>query len=120
MFGNMPAPPLKQERKPRYGTIKVKIDSNHIIKGPDGVNRQYKVKDISRHPGVKTACICLKCGKAWPTESEMKADHADEQILVRQSEAHIYGWWSEDPAEPTADKKPKDLAKVIGLLSDEY
>lgn len=111
----------QQTRKVRFGTMKIRIGSDHIIKGPDGIARQFKTLDKSRHPKAKMVCVCLKCNKQFDTEEDLLANHPDERILQKQEEAHPYGWWSNDPVNP--DDKPSkdgkiDPTKVLGLLSD--
>lgn len=113
--------PLKSVRQKRFGLMKIKIDSNHVIKGPDGINRQFKTKDITRHPKLKTTVVCLACKKTWDTEEELIAAHPDERIMRKQEEPHPYGWWCDDliVLKEKDDKTPKDPAKVVGFLSDE-
>lgn len=126
MTMNVPGAPT---RKPRYGTIKIIIGSNHVIKGPDGIKRQYTTRDKSRFPKVKCVAVCLKCAKTFESEEDLLASHPDERVLRKQEEAHAYGFWSDEPLEPVektdnkvdklekADKKLNPV-KVVGLLSD--
>jgi hypothetical protein len=107
------ANPLKTPKK-RFGLMKIQIDSNHIIKGPDGINRQFKTRDLTRNNKAKYVAVCLACKKTWENEEELMAAHPDERILRKQEEAHPYGFWSDEPLE----KGNKDPAKVVGLLSD--
>lgn len=120
MTMNMPVTPTK---KPRYGTFKIKIGSNHIIKTQDGIQRQFKVRDKSRHPKANVVCVCLYCKKTFADEETLLSEHPENRILEKQEEAHVYGWWSDDPIEPSTDEKQNKLAvksgKVLGLLSDE-
>ena len=100
-------------KKVRFGTFKIRIGSNHVIKGPDGIKRQFTTLDISRHPEVKTIAVCLKCGEKYETEEALLAAHPENRVLAKNEESHPYGWWSDDVKE---GGKKKD---VIGLLSDE-
>lgn len=114
-WGGNHSPPVKPERKKRLGLMKIRIDSNHIVRGPDGVNRQFKVLDITRMPKIKHVAVCLMCKKTWDSEEELVAAHPDNRIMYKQEEIHPYGFWSDEPVE----KGNKDPGKVVGLLSDE-
>lgn len=114
-MNQLPNQALKSTKKKRFGLMKIRIESNHIIKGPDGVNRQFKTKDRTRHPKAAVVAVCLACKKTWETEEELLAAHSDERILRKQEEAHPYGFWCAEPLE----KGNKDPGKVLGLLSDE-
>lgn len=105
-------------KKVRFGTMKVRINSNHIIKGPDGIKRQFQTLDKSRYPKAVCSCVCLKCNKSYEDEETLLADHPDNRTLTKNEEAHLYGWWCNEPANPDAKGK-LDPAKVLGLLSDE-
>lgn len=112
-------------KKKRTGLFKALIGSRHIIKGPDGKNRSFTVKEKMRHSRAKMVCVCLLCKKTWPDEAELIAAHPETTTMRKQEEAHVYAWWSEDaivPVEVKADKdtkKPLDPMNIIGLLSDE-
>lgn len=88
----------------RYGLMKVAPDSTHMVKGSDGVMRQYTVKDSDRHKKAKSSWVCLRCQKTWAKEEELIAAHPEPAVLKRQQEAHPYGQWSEDPSVKDGDK----------------
>ena len=99
--------------KARVGLMKVRINSNHIVRGADGINRQFNTKDLQLWSRAKKVLICVACKRTFATEQELLAYHqADPGRLER--EAHPYGFWSEDPIGES--EKP---GLVVGLLSDE-
>jgi hypothetical protein len=113
--------------KVRFGLIKVFIGSDHVIKGPDGLNRQFKVRDKSKFPKVECQCVCLTCNKAFEDEETLLAEHPENRIMTKQQEKHVYAWWSTKPviaavADVKAEKDKKvvvDYTNIIGLMSDE-
>lgn len=131
--------PVSSSRNPRFGLMMARIGSSHTIKNPDGVVRQFKVRDKSRYPKAECVVVCLKCNKEFLSVEELIADHADERILKKQQEKHVYVFWSEDPIEASTSLKSeivdgkmvasavmKDIKKgkkeefsprVLGLLS---
>lgn len=104
------------ERKQRFGILKIFVGTTHMVKGPDGVQRQFRVGDKTRGNSKDLTCVCLKCQQTYADEATMRAAHADEHVLRKQSEAHPFGWWNNTPKT----KEDKDPGRVIGLLSDEY
>jgi hypothetical protein len=102
----------------RLGLFKILVGSDHVIKGKDGIQRQFRAIDKTRHPRLKTGLICLHrdcIGKIHDTEEALFAAHPDDGVMVRQGEAHPYGWWNQTPAV----EGDTDPGKVFGLLSDE-
>jgi hypothetical protein len=118
--------------------MKLRIGTNHVVRCPDKVIRQYKVRDKRLHPYAKTVAICLFCKEQWPTEQELLAAHPETNIMVKQEEPHVWGYWSDDPVNPPdkteekpeakakkpeangkADEKKFDPSNVLGFLSDE-
>lgn len=114
--------PTTPSRNPRYGLMMARIGTNHVIKNSDGVVRQFKVRDKSRHPTAKCVAVCLHCNQKFQTVEDLIADHPDEAILRKQQEKHVYVFWSEDPVDKT-EKSDKDkklgFDKILGLLSTE-
>lgn len=123
------AQPLKQEKKARFGLIKVRIDSHHVLKSPDGRQRQFRVLDKRRYPKAKLTCVCLYCKKSWQDEETLLAEHPETYEMEKNEETHIYAFWSDDPLEPSSNEDKKIAAKedelavksgkVLGLLSNE-
>lgn len=127
MFGQMKAPPVSSGKQPRYGLMMARIDSNHVLRTPDGIERQYKVKNANRFPKANTVAICFFCKKQHATIEDLVADHPDEKVMRKQQERHVFALWSDDPLdgvkkEESKEKKEKpviDYNKVVGLLSTE-
>lgn len=116
---------MNQPRGIRYGLIKIRIGSTHMVKGPDGKKRYYVVVDKSRHLSLNAVCVCFECKQTWSTEEELKAAHPEEREMRKNEEKHVYGWWSEEidaeKPEKTNGKKKSDGPdpdRFIGLLSD--
>ncbi len=121
MVTAMNAPPLKAG-KPRYGTMKIRIGSNHVVSGPDGIKRQFQTRDISRFASkAKYVCVCFRCNKQWENEAALLMDHPENRILEKQEEEHVYGFWSLVYTDFTEPKKGEtiDYTRIIGLMSDE-
>lgn len=112
--------PVKPTKDKRYGLMKVRIGTNHVVRCADGIKRQFEVKDLSRHPKIKTIAVCFHCAKEWKNEAELVAAHPDEEIMQRQQEQHLYGLWNDEPTAPVAEGQKVNLGTVVGLLSDTF
>jgi hypothetical protein len=114
-------------RKKRLGLMKALIGTTHNIKLGDGRLRSFIVRDYRSFPKAQTSCVCLKCGKMWPTAEALLAAHPDHSIMAKQDEAHVIALWSEEAIKPEdlgQDEKGKPAkptySQMIGFLSDEH
>lgn len=106
----------KGTRKPRFGCVKILIDTRHNVKGPDGQIRCFQVRDKSRlSESTKLTAVCLKCNKTYKSVDDLLRTHPSEQVMRKQEETHLYGWWSDDIADK---EKPESPTNVVGLVSD--
>lgn len=119
------------EKKKRFGLMRVRVESNHILKMGDGKTTkrmQVTARDRSRFPEAKTVCVCVYCrdhrAENWKfkSERELVAAHPTRAVMVKSEEAHVYFWWSDDPdpgklSELEAETEAK-LAELEGQLRD--
>lgn len=107
---------MSNERKKHVGLFKILVGTTHMVKGSDGVKRQFRVTDKNRGSVKDVSCVCLACNATYADEAELRAKHPEESVLRKQQEPHPFGWWSNQPKA----KGDADPGKVVGLLSDEY
>jgi hypothetical protein len=105
---------MKQQQQGRTGLCMVRIGSQHMVKLADGSKIYVEVLDRSRHRKAKCCARCLTCGVEFPTSDELIEAHPEEDIMARNNEQHIWGFYSSDLKDP---KNPKSGS--IGLLSSE-
>ena len=110
----------------RYGLIKAKIGSCHMVRGPKGTLQQLQVHDASRYPEAVKVVRCLTCRETYKTVEEMKAAHPTHQEMVKANEKHSWCWWTDEQMEvrapdgtPQLDANGKQRMMPVGLLSDE-
>lgn len=112
----------RPQLKVRFGMVKIRVGSKHMIKGKDGIARHFTVLDYSRNPDRKSVAICLHCKQTWPTMKELLASHQPNAVLRKLEETHVYGYWCDEQTVPLDknDKNAKaDPGKVVGFLSEE-
>lgn len=110
-----PSPATSQSftsQKHRYGLMKARIGSSHMIRGKDGVMRQVMVRDRERHARESVVWFCLSCRVDFKTEAELVEAHPEPHIMERQQEKHVYAMWSDKPVA-------EDSQELVGLLSTE-
>lgn len=130
-------------KQKKYGLLEVKVGSNHIVRTRDRVKRQVRVRDLGKYRDLTCVCVCLSCGKEYKDEYDLQSQHDDEHKMFLEEQVHVWGYWSEEPAdrppmlEPTdtheTDDKPKkkkadegaqgatanvDYGNILGLLSN--
>ncbi len=111
----MPAPagtrasaPTVQQQAKRTGLLRMAVGSSHLIALPGGplycqaLDYRDLVDSVAhvyfcQHPGCQ--------GKTWKTHEEMRKAHPETAIMAKLGEAHVYGLWSADVADPAALKK---------------
>jgi hypothetical protein len=117
----------------RTGLIRMALGSQHEFKIGD-TSPHCEARDFRTCPDAKHFYFCLHAhcvGKQWATHEEMRKAHPDTQQMAKAQEAHVYGLWSEDVADPKrlerakaalkkAEKDVADCAKLeIRSLADK-
>lgn len=95
--------------------MKALVGSQHNVRCADGRVRKFRVRELSQYPNAKFRAICLYCRETWDTVEEMTTSHPTHETMALQEEPHVIALWSADLPEGE-----KDLAKAVGLLSDEH
>lgn len=104
---NVPCP---SSVTPRLGLMKVRVAARFLVRRPKAAPAVHEVRDARRHAKAVAKCHCLTCGKDYESEDQMVTAHPSQDVMERQREAHVWGFWSDD-------KLPD--GGVLGLLSDE-
>ena len=110
-----------QTTKHRYGMVKARLKSRHVLLCPDGTRQQFEVTELRRKLNARTICLCFDCGKKAETEDALIAAHPEQYEMAKLKEKHTYAWVHlediklDDKGKPI-DPKAKDT--VIGLLSN--
>lgn len=132
-----PAPVVATQSK-RFGLVKMRIGSNHMIRGKEGRRAQFEVRERARFKGASIVHICLNplcAGKTFKNLDDVIAQHPEHEVMEKNEEAHVIGMWSEalmlrDPPHTVLDAKEIEKLKtsgvdldsattVVGLLGDE-
>jgi hypothetical protein len=77
------------------------------------------VHDKKSYPKAKSTVVCFYCKNAWPTKEALIEAHPADAIMRKQSETHLYAYWSEDSLDKLAEGEKPKMTRIVGLLSDE-
>lgn len=127
--------------KKKTGLIPMEPDSSHAIKIAAGTREERRIYVKARDPysvvGASVSFVCLHegCyGKRWKSLAELYAAHPSPEAMRKAEAVHVFGQWSDDPAneeaiegldraaneaEARAKKAEERAAKVVDDYSDQ-
>jgi len=126
LFG-MPAPvaqtPKVAQAQRRFGLVRMAVDSAHRIEVVEGAVYTTARSHLDVPPEAKLVYFCQhpRCsGKTWDAEATLRAAHPTSKEMDRLQEIHVFGMWSPDVLDPTAQGAAKKaLDKVQKMLEKD-
>lgn len=93
-----------EAQRKKYGLLRMLAGSQHVIQIGErkGVCQAHDPRNVL---GVKPKYICLNqdCrGKSWDSYVDMARAHPEPHKMVQAQEVHVFGMWSDEPADPQA------------------
>jgi hypothetical protein len=114
-FGNdAPARPQQMTAAPtqlhvrRTGLIPMAIGAARIIRGKDGMRRQYEAREMrteiarAERDGrtLRISCVCFECRKNYPSFEALAGDHPTTAEMKELNESHTFAYWCDDNFDP--------------------
>jgi hypothetical protein len=103
--GARPGATAVQQQAKRTGLLRMAVGSSHLIALPAGplYCQALDYRDLIDSVEYVYFCQHPECqGRTWKTHEEMRKAHPESAIMAKTGQAHVYGLWSADVADPKA------------------
>jgi hypothetical protein len=97
------AQPLTQAKAKRYGLVALLIGASHMVTIKDASSKRNTVvqktaidKRRLKEDDESNDCklYCFHCKEAFDSVDEMRSNHPDTYVMIRDQETHLYAWVS--------------------------